>query len=145
MGVYHEVFSQFANQYDAIFHFSLGAEFSSSYQNAYLAAQSFSNVRVIDSQSLCCGQGMVAMKALELAPSAPSLDELEAQLNDFKHKMDGRLVIDKMDYVAKGGRCSSATALGANLLNLKPCIELKDGKMSVGKKYRGNFDKVLLT
>ena len=43
----------------------------------------------------------------------------------------------------EGGRCSSAAALGANLLNLKPCIEVRDGKMSVVKKYRGSYSKCL--
>ena len=55
----------------------------------------------------------------------------------------GYLEVDKLDYLAKGGRCSSVVALGANLLKLKPCIVLADGKMTVGKKYRGAFDKVL--
>ena len=57
--------------------------------------------------------------------------------------MDTTFVVDKLDYLAKGGRCSSVVALGANLLKLKPCIVLSDGKMAVGKKYRGAFDKVL--
>ena len=52
-------------------------------------------------------------------------------------------LVDKLDYLVKGGRCSSAAALGANLLNLKPCIEVKNGKMSVVKKYRGNYAKCL--
>jgi fatty acid-binding protein DegV len=54
-------------------------------------------------------------------------------------------VVDKLDFLVKGGRCSSAAALGANLLGLKPCIEVKDGKMSVVKKYRGNYAKCLTT
>ena len=52
-------------------------------------------------------------------------------------------MLDQLKYMVKGGRCSSAAALGANLLNLKPCIEVRDGKMSVVKKYRGNFTKCL--
>lgn len=43
-----------------------------------------------------------------------------------------------------GGRCSAVTLLGANLLKLRPCIEVKDGKMGVGKKYRGSFEKCLV-
>ena len=58
-------------------------------------------------------------------------------------RVDTTFVVDKLDYLAKGGRCSSVVALGANLLRLKPCIVLADGKMTVGKKYRGAFEKVL--
>lgn len=52
-------------------------------------------------------------------------------------------MLDKLEYMVKGGRCSSATALGANLLNLKPSIGVIDGKMSVVKKYRGKYDRCL--
>ena len=51
--------------------------------------------------------------------------------------------MDRLEYMVKGGRCSAVAALGANLLNLKPCIEVRNGKMSVVKKYRGNYTKCL--
>lgn len=145
MMVYEEIFAKYAPNYDGVVHISLGSGFSSSYQNACLAAGEFDNVRVIDSASLCTGQGLIVLKAWELAQAAESLDALEAALNEYKTKIEGSFVVDKLDYLAKGGRCSSATALGANLLNLKICIELKDNHMGVGKKYRGNFSKCLLT
>ena len=72
-----------------------------------------------------------------------SLDELHEQVQAFTEKVEASFVVDKLDDLVKGGRCSSAAALGANLLTLKPCIEVKDGKMSVVKKYRGNFSKCL--
>ena len=55
--------------------------------------------------------------------------------------MDTSFILDQLTYLHKGGRCSSVAALGANLLKLKPCIEVVDGKMQVGKKYRGSFDR----
>ena len=145
MVVYEEIFAKYAADYDGVVHISLGSGFSSSYQNACLAAEEFDNVRVIDSASLCTGQGLIVLKARELAETTDSLDALEAALNEYKTKIEGSFVVDKLDYLAKGGRCSSATALGANLLNLKICIELKDNHMGVGKKYRGAFSKCLLT
>jgi DegV family protein with EDD domain len=66
-----------------------------------------------------------------------------AELNALAPKVEASFLVDKLDYLAKGGRCSSAAALGANLLNLKPCIEVRDGKMGVVKKYRGNYAKCL--
>ena len=144
VGFYQETFARYAGQYDGILHVNLSSEFSSSYQNACLAAEEFENVRVVDSRNLSTGQGLVVLKACELAKTAVSLDALKQDLDAFTQKVEASFVVDKLDYLVKGGRCSSAAALGANLLNLKPCIEVRNGKMAVGKKYRGNFTKCLL-
>ena len=143
VGFYQDLFAEFAKDYDGVIHVSLGSSLSSSYQNACLAAEEFDNVRCIDSQNLSTGQGLVVLKACQLAKTAVSLDELADQLREFTSHVEASFLIDKLDYLVKGGRCSSAAALGANLLNLKPCIEVKDGKMVVVKKYRGNFNKSL--
>ena len=143
VGLYQEEFAKYADDYDGVIHINIGSGFSSSYQNACLAAEEFDNVRVIDSQNLSTGQGLVVLKACELAKTAADLDELKAQLDAFTAKVEASFLVDKLDYLVKGGRCSSAAALGANLLNLKPCIEVKDGKMVVVKKYRGNYAKCL--
>ena len=143
VGIYQEEFAKYADQYDGIIHINIGSGFSSSYQNACLAAEEFDNVRVIDSQNLSTGQGLVVLKACELAKTAEDLDSLADALREFASHVEASFLVDKLDYLVKGGRCSSAAALGANLLNLKPCIEVKDGKMVVVKKYRGNYAKCL--
>lgn len=143
VGEYQEWFQKFANDYDGILHINISAEFSSSYQNACLAAEEFDNVRVVDSRNLSTGQGLVVLKACQLASTCTSLDELQQQLEEFTSRVEASFLLDRLEYMVKGGRCSSVVALGANLLNLKPCIEVKDGKMSVVKKYRGNYAKCL--
>lgn len=145
IGEYTDVFSKYAPDYDGIIHINIGSGFSSCYQNACLAAEEFPNVRVIDSMNLSTGQGLVVLKACELAKTAADLDALAEELRAFTAKVEASFLVDKLDYLVKGGRCSSAAALGANLLNLKPCIEVKDGKMVVVKKYRGKYDKCLAT
>lgn len=143
VGEYSEYFARYASDYDGIIHINIGSGFSSSYQNACIAAEDFNNVRVIDSQNLSTGQGLVVLKACELAENCQDLDELAQQLQAFTSKVEASFVLDQLKYMVKGGRCSGAAALGANLLNLKPCIEVRDGKMSVVKKYRGNYAKCL--
>ena len=143
IGEYIDFFARFSEEYDGVVHINLGSGFSSSYQNACLAAQEYDNVVTIDSQNLSTGQGLVVLKACELAKTANSLEELKAELDAFTVKVEASFLVDKLDYLVKGGRCSSAAALGANLLNLKPCIEVRDGKMTVVKKYRGKYDKCL--
>lgn len=143
IGEYGDIFEKYAAEYDGIIHINIGSGFSTCYQSACLAAEDFPNVRVIDSRNLSTGQGLVVLKACELAADCSDLDELADQLRSFTDKVEASFLVDKLDYLVKGGRCSSAAALGANLLNLKPCIEVKDGKMTVVKKYRGNYVKCL--
>ena len=143
IGEYIDFFTPYAAQYDAVVHINLGSGFSSSYQNATLAAQDFDNIVTIDSKNLSTGQGLVVLKACELAKTCQSVEEIQEKLIEFTSHVEASFLVDKLTYLAKGGRCSSAAALGANLLNLKPCIEVRDGKMSVVKKYRGSYAKCL--
>ena len=142
---YVDYFSEYKKGYDGLIHINISSEFSSCYQNARLAAEDFDNVRAIDSRNLSTGQGLVVIKACELAKTCSNLDELVAELNAFTEKVEASFLLDQLKYMVKGGRCSAAAALGANLLNLKPCIEVKNGKMSVVKKYRGSYAKCLST
>ncbi len=143
VGEYEELFGAYAGDYDGIIHISLGSGFSSSYQNACIAAEDFPNVRVVDSMNLSTGQGHVVLEACRLAAELEDLDEIAEALRSFATRVEASFLLDQLKYMAKGGRCSSATALGANLLNLKPCIEVRDGKMGVVKKYRGSYGKCL--
>ncbi len=143
VAVFQEEFSKYAGNYDGVIHVNISSDFSSSYQNACIAAEDFDNVRVVDSRNLSTGQGLVVLKACELAQTATDLDTLKAELDEFATRVEASFVLDRLDYMVKGGRCSSVAALGANLLGLKPCIEVKDGKMSVVKKYRGHIEKCL--
>ena len=140
---YQALFARLSPQYDAVLHITIGAEFSACYQNACVAAEEFSNVYVVDSRNLTTGQGLLVLEAAGAARRGESIQDILAMLDGLIDKVDTTFVVDKLDYLAKGGRCSSVVALGANLLRLKPCIVLSDGKMTVGKKYRGTFDKVL--
>lgn len=143
ISTYMDFFAPLAKEYEAVIHINIGSGFSSCHQNARLAAEEMDNVYVIDSCNLSSGQGLVVIEAALAAQRGEKAEDIVAMLNELTGRVDTSFVVDKLDYLVKGGRCSSAAALGANLLNLKPCILLADGKMSVGKKYRGNWAKVL--
>ena len=145
IGEYADIFAKYASEYDAVIHINISSEFSSCHQNARLAAAEFDNVCAVDSRNLSTGQGLVVLQACKLAQTCSDLDEIVEQLNAYTEKVEASFLLDRLDYMVKGGRCSAAAALGANLLNLKPCIEVKNGKMSVVKKYRGNYAKCLAT
>ena len=143
VGEYEDIFRQYADKYDGVLHINIGSGFSSCYQNACIAAQEFDNVKVVDSMNLSTGQGLVVLEACRLAKECASLDELHEKVQAFTSRVEASFLVDKLTYLVKGGRCSAAAALGANLLNLKPCIEVRDNKMIVVKKYRGSYAKCL--
>lgn len=143
IGEYADLFEEYLKDYDGILLINIGSGFSACHQNACLAAEEFENIRCIDTKNLTTGQGMIALEACRLAKETDDLDAIAEQLNAYRERIEASFLVNKLDYLVKGGRCSSAAALGANLLNLKPCIEVRDGKMAVGKKYRGNFSKSL--
>ena len=143
VGEYSDMFAQYADQYDGVLHITIGSGFSSCYQNACIAASDFENVKVVDSMNLSTGQGLVVLEACRLAKECATLEELHEKVQAFTAKVEASFLVDKLTYLAKGGRCSAVAALGANLLNLKPQIDVKDGKMGVSKKFRGKYGKCL--
>ena len=143
VGEYQDIFARYAPSYDAVIQVNIGSGFSACYQNACLAAADFDNVLVVDSQNLCMGQGSVVLEICRLAQVCSTLEEIQEKIQDFIPRVEISFVLEHLAYMVKGGRCSSATALGANLLNLKPCLEVKDGKLTVVKKYRGSFAKCI--
>lgn len=145
IGEYTERFASLSKQYDAVVHISLGSGFSATYQNACIAAESFANVYVVDSQNLSTGHGHVVMQACAWAKETDEPEALCARLRELAPRVETSFLLDRLDYMVKGGRCSAVTALGANLLRLKPCIEVIDGKMQVVKKYRGSYEKCMET
>lgn len=143
IGVYQEYFEKYLKEYDAVVHVCIGSGFSACYNNARLAAEEFENVRVIDSKNLSTGHGHVVLEACKLAKTATDLDAMQAELEELTGRVDASFLLDRLDYMVKGGRCSLVAALGANLLKLKPCIEVVDNKMIVAKKYRGSMAKCM--
>lgn len=142
-----EDFTKFCKEqlegYDELVMITISSEFSSCFQNANIAAEDFPNVRVVDSRNLSTGEGLVAVSAAKLAEQGLSADEIVSQLGEIIPKVDATFFVANVEYLHKGGRCSSIAVLGANLLKLKPCIAVQNGKMSVIKKYRGGIEKVI--
>lgn len=126
-----------------VVHIAFSSEMSASYANACRAAKEFENVYVVDSRSLSSGTGLLVIKAAELAARGLPAKEVAAKVAALVPQVEASFVIDTLTYLHKGGRCSSVAALGANLLQLKPCIEVRDGRMQVSKKYKGKLKRCL--
>lgn len=142
---YIDYFTKLCEGGNEVIHFAISAEMSSSYQNACIAATEVGDcVHVIDSRNLSTGIGLLILDAAEMVEAGKSAEEIVFDLARRIPLVRASFVVDTLDYLRMGGRCSAVAALGANMLKLHPCIEVKNGKMGVGSKYRGALGKVIV-
>lgn len=146
VAVYEDFFRPYVADGYKIIHINISSGFSCTHQNAMIAAEELEGVYPIDSRNLSTGSGLVVIEAAIRRDQGMPAEEIVKELTeDIIPKVEASFVVDTLKYLRMGGRCSSVAALGANLLKLKPCIEVTEGKMGVGKKYRGNIGPCLLS
>lgn len=151
IGEYYDAFKEYAQKGYDVIHINISSEFSSCYANACQAAEMVreenegAEIYVVDSRNLSSGSGHLAILARELADAKRyATKEIYDLLLEARGKLDVSFVLQTLQYLQKGGRCPSVVAFGANLLKLRPEIEVTDGKMNVGAKYRGAMEKTIL-
>ena len=137
-----DFFTPFVEQGYEIVHVDISSELSSTCSTAKLAAQELEGVYVVDSRMLSTGVALLAIEGAECRDRGMSAREIYEHLESLTGKVSTSFVLDTLEFMWKGGRCTGVAALGANLLRLKPGLEMRDGKLVVYKKYRGNIDKV---
>ena len=135
---------QFVDEGYTVIHFAISSQMSATFNIHRMAGEELGNVYVVDSANLSTGIGLQVIYAAELLKAGKGAEEIVEAVKEYGKKIDASFVVDTLEYLHKGGRCSSVAALGANLLKLKPCIEVKNGAMGVGKKYRGRYADVLV-
>ena len=139
---YTEFFSGLLEKGFDIVHLPISSELSASCQSAQIAAQELSGVSVVDSRMLSTGVGLLAIEGAECAERGMSASAIASHLTELIEKVETSFVLDTLDFMRAGGRCSGVAAFGANLLKIKPALAMKDGKLGVYKKYRGNIRQV---
>ena len=137
---YVRLFFDLSRKYDFVIHICISSDFSCCYQNASLAAAEYPNVYIVDSRNLSTGHGLVVLEAERCARKGMGPQAIVSYLQVLTEQVDASFILSRLEYMKKGGRCSSVAVLGANLLRLRPAIEVTDGKMHVCKKYRGTFE-----
>jgi DegV family protein with EDD domain len=141
---YRDYFRSFLeNGYDAVIHISLSSGISSSYDNAEKASHKFDNVYVIDSASLSTGIALEVIYARKLIDKGLDAKEVVEKVKARIPYVQASFVIQTLDYLYKGGRCSGLARLGAALLRIKPQIIVSEGKMAPAKKYFGRKSQVI--
>lgn len=140
---YGEWFGELLKEYDAVIHIALSSGITSSCSHAESAAEKMENVFIVDSLALSTGIGLLAISARELAEQGKDAKEIKDLLDKRKLNLQVSFVIERLDFLFKGGRCNSLQLLGANVFKIRPKILLKDGKMIMDKKYRGTMANVI--
>ncbi len=140
---YKEYFSNLLKTYDAIVHITLSSNLTSSVAHCRAAAEKMKNVWVVDSLSLSSGIGLLAIYAAELNKLGCSADEIVEKVTSRIPNIQASFVVDRLDYLYKGGRCNALSYFGANILKIHPQIVVKNGSMKPAKKYRGKMEKVI--
>lgn len=139
-------YSKVFQKYPEFISFSISSKLSASFQSASIAKQSLPNVKgsLIDSLSLSTGISLLVLAAAEMAQKNESLEKITAKINTLIPKTNASFVIDTLDYLYMGGRCSSMEHVVGSLLKIRPVIEVKkDGTLGVKEKVSGSRKKAL--
>lgn len=148
VGEYIDFFKPFVDEGYDVVHISLGSKLSVTHQSSVLASKEFPDrVYSVDSANLSSGSGLLVIKACEMRDAGCSAKEIYEKVTAMQLKSHASFVVERLDFLHAGGRCSAIAMLGANVLGLRPGIEVQNnngGAMVVGKKYRGKYGKVLL-
>ena len=139
---FQNFFEQFTSEGYAVIHMDISAELSNTYNAARLAAEDMEDVYVIDTRLLSTGIALLAIEAAECRDQGMDAASIADHIEALKEKVSTSFVLDTLEFMWKGGRCSGVTAFGANLLKIKPCLEMHGGKLEVTKKYRGKIESV---
>lgn len=141
---YFEVFKQLTDEGKKVVHIGFSSGLSSSFQNACVAASEFDNVFCVDSKTLCTAQGLLVLKACDYREKGMDAKKIADRVTKLVPKVSATFVLDGLEYLHKGGRCSSVARFGANVLGIKPSIAVDNqtGKLEVSKKYRGKTEIV---
>jgi len=144
VGDFIDFFRQFTDAGNEVVFVGISSDFSSTVHNAEIAAEEVGGVYVVDSRNLSTGIAHCVLEACDRRDAGMEAKQIADEVSALTSRINVSFIIDTLDYLYKGGRCSAVAMLGANVLKLHPCIEVVDGKMGVGKKYRGGMKDILV-
>lgn len=139
---YEAFFREATQDGSAVILFTVGSALSSSCQNARIAAESFNGVYVVDSQNLSVGIALLVLAGCDMVREGLDAPTICERCRALRDRVDMSFVVSDIEFLKNGGRCSAMAALGANLLQLKPCLLVRGGRVQLIRNYRGKLTKV---
>lgn len=140
---YEEFFKECKQDSEEIIHFSISSKASSTYFNAVKAAEKVGGVYVVDTRCLSTGEALLMLKASDMLAEGGEPKEVYEKIVKLTEKVQTSFVLDTLDYMHKGGRCSSAALFGSKILKIHPHIYENDGELTVKKKYMGALPRCM--
>ena len=140
---YKEFFTEVKKDCEKIIHFSISSKASTSFNNALAAAKEIDGVYVVDTKALSTGEALLMLKASDMLQEGIAVEEVYNKIVELTSKVQTSFVVDTLDYLAKGGRCSAVALIASKILKIHPYIYENDGALQVKKKYMGNLQRAL--
>ena len=128
-----------------IFYIGIGGKLSTTFQSYQIAAEEFPEGRLYscDGSNLSTGTGLLVLKACKYRDMGMSAKEIKERIERRVPRVKAQFVVKTLDYLHKGGRCSSLTKIFGTVLRIRPMIVVRDGKLKVGKKIIGLMKKAV--
>lgn len=137
---YGKVFSKLCDKGFDVVHIALSSKISSCYQNAMFASKSFENVYVLDSLTLSGGMAALVSEAVSQRENGKNAEEIVCALEIKKQKISTSFVLDNVDYIYAGGRCSAVGKKALQMFSARPSISLKGGELNLGRLFFGKTE-----
>lgn len=142
LGEIYNIFEKYIELGYDIIYTGISSLMSKSYENAVMMSKEFpeGRIEVVDSKNLSTGIALLALKACDWRDEGKNVHEIAEMMREEAEYVRSQFVVDTMEYLHKGGRCSSVAKIFASILKIKPIIVVRDGKMGVGEKARGKME-----
>lgn len=142
---YTKIFKPYVDKKQEVVFVSVSSVLSATFQNAFFAANTLEKGKVIavDGKNVTMGTGYIAIKAAQLSNEGKKADEIVEALEKFVPKVKSSFIFDNLEFLKRGGRCSAAKALAVSAMKIRPRIDVIDGNMIPGEKFRGSLEKAV--
>lgn len=140
---FEEVFKEMAQNNEDGIYIAFSSELSGTYQTGVMIRDQVKeeypnfNLTIIDSKCASLGCGLIVMEAAKLAADGASMETILKDVQFRCEHMEHLFTVDDLNHLAKGGRLSKASAFMGGLLNIKPLLNMEDGKLVPIEKHRG--------
>lgn len=141
--VFEESFERIAREGKSAIYLGFSSELSATFQSARMAKNSISekypqiDLELIDTKAASGGFGMIVYETAKKANEGASKEEVLKTINYFIENIDHIFTVDDIEYLYRGGRISKTSAVLGGMLNIKPVLEVKEGKLGPVDKVRG--------
>jgi DegV family protein with EDD domain len=141
--LFEEIFTNMAENNEDGIYIAFSSELSGTYSSAVMILNQVKekypnfNLTIVDTKCASLGFGLVVMEAAKLAAGNASKEEILQDVYFRSGHMEHLFTVEDLDYLAKGGRLSKASAFLGGLLNIKPVLNMEDGKLVPLEKLRG--------